>query len=430
MALFTVEQVELIRRLRSSGITREQVLIAFTELERLEAEFGRSCSYGDQMQNHNMEFSFSSTSVVRSNCTASVFANTGIPNVPTVPNVNGDSLHIPYKQNDYFNSHPITSNGTNLHEEMSDTTILNGDCSVNTGDMPSRLENELGIPSVNETLHSVSCSESITQNAYNSSFNCSFYPMEVQSSELTELQELKKKGDMAILAEIRNFVMTYNIKQTLIAEMTKMSQPYVSRFFRGDIQDMPDRTKNTFFMWYLTCKNNPLKLAQMCPSSGIKRMVSESGDLIPLKRERFTFKGSHLAVLEKYYEQDPYPDTQVREMIVEQCNKAAEKCEWPLSDRDTVTLPVVNNWFNNRRKDAKKQMRIKHGLNNMNVHSSYQTSFSTTLPIGKWSPGSMSSSSSSFNYQTLSNEVTESDSSSTIKFSGAVCLEFSPSEFP
>ncbi|GIY94658.1 homeobox domain-containing protein [Caerostris extrusa] len=66
----------------------------------------------------------------------------------------------------------------------------------------------------------------------------------------------------------------------------------------------------------------------------------------------------------------------------------------------------------------------------MNVHSSYQTSFSTTLPIGKWSPGSMSSSSSSFNYQTLSNEVTESDSSSTIKFSGAVCLEFSPSEFP
>lgn len=67
-------------------------------------------------------------------------------------------------------------------------------------------------------------------------------------------------------------------------------------------------------------------LAQMCPSSGIKRMVSESGDLIPLKRERFTFKGSHLAVLEQYYEQDPYPDAQVREMIVEECNKAAEKC--------------------------------------------------------------------------------------------------------
>lgn len=53
------------------------------------------------------------------------------------------------------------------------------------------------------------------------------------------------------------------------------------------------------------------------------------------------------------------------------------------------------------------------GLTNMNVHSSYQTSYPSALPMGKWSPASMSSSSSSFNYQALSNEVTESDSSST-----------------
>lgn len=66
---------------------------------------------------------------------------------------------------------------------------------------------------------------------------------------------------MTILSEIRNFVMRYNIKQTMIAEMTKMSQAYVSRFFRGDIQDMSDRTKNAFYMWYLTCKNNPWKLS-------------------------------------------------------------------------------------------------------------------------------------------------------------------------
>ncbi|XP_042895944.1 homeobox-containing protein 1 [Parasteatoda tepidariorum] len=415
MALFTVEQIELIRRLRSSGITREQVLLAFTELERFESEFGRTCSYGDQYHNHNMEFSFSSTAVVRSNCTASVLTGSSVPiHAASVPAVNGGSHQMSYKPNEYFNSQPVSQrNGTNTCEDVSDSLALNGDCSVNTADMSSRMENELALTPVNDSSI-VSCSESMSQSAYNSSFNCSFYPMEVQSEELAELQELKKKGDMAVLAEIRNFVMTYNIKQTLIAEMTKMSQPYVSRFFRGDIQDMPDRTKNVFFMWYLTCKNNPLKLAQMCPSSGIKRMVSESGDLIPLKRERFTFKGSHLAVLEKYYEQDPYPDTQVREQIVEQCNKAAEKCEWPLSDRDTVTLPVVNNWFNNRRKDAKKQMRLKHGLANINVQSSYQASFSSVVPTGKWSPRSMSSSSSSsYHYQGFSNEITESDSSST-----------------
>lgn len=77
-----------------------------------------------------------------------------------------------------------------------------------------------------------------------------------------DVEELKRKGEEALLSEIRNFVMRYNIKQTMIAEMTKMSQAYVSRFFRGDIADMSERTKNTFYMWYLTCKNNPWKLGK------------------------------------------------------------------------------------------------------------------------------------------------------------------------
>ncbi|GFT64158.1 HNF-1_N domain-containing protein [Trichonephila clavipes] len=90
------------------------------------------------------------TSVVRSNCIALVFPNSGIKNISTVPNINGDSLHIPYKQNDYFNSQPVTINGTSLHEEVADSTVLNGDCSVNTSDMSSRIESELIIPSVND----------------------------------------------------------------------------------------------------------------------------------------------------------------------------------------------------------------------------------------------------------------------------------------
>lgn len=77
-----------------------------------------------------------------------------------------------------------------------------------------------------------------------------------------DVEELKRKGEEALLSEIRNFVMRYNIKQTMIAEMTKMSQAYVSRFFRGDIADMSEKTKNTFYMWYLTCKNNPWKLGK------------------------------------------------------------------------------------------------------------------------------------------------------------------------
>ena len=38
--LFTVEQLELIRRLRNSGLTKDQVLSAFDSFERLDHELG------------------------------------------------------------------------------------------------------------------------------------------------------------------------------------------------------------------------------------------------------------------------------------------------------------------------------------------------------------------------------------------------------
>ena len=40
MPLFSVEQIELIRRLRNSGITKEQLVHVFEQLDRLEHELG------------------------------------------------------------------------------------------------------------------------------------------------------------------------------------------------------------------------------------------------------------------------------------------------------------------------------------------------------------------------------------------------------
>ena len=38
--LFTIEQIELIRRLRNSGITKDQIVQAFESLERIDRELG------------------------------------------------------------------------------------------------------------------------------------------------------------------------------------------------------------------------------------------------------------------------------------------------------------------------------------------------------------------------------------------------------
>ena len=40
LALFTVEQIELVRRLRNSGITKEQIIQAFEAMDRLDRELG------------------------------------------------------------------------------------------------------------------------------------------------------------------------------------------------------------------------------------------------------------------------------------------------------------------------------------------------------------------------------------------------------
>lgn len=385
--LFTIEQIELIRRLRASGITRDQVMLAFEQLDRLDGELGNTgmCpvmpalmprgrhNYGAggggndthgggagggggvSERGHNGMLSSSSSSAAAARAYMASREPPQLQNASSNDSATGDCG--PHNGESVASPPTTTTAGGGGGAKLpSELTII----PISASASPQGSEDHGGggggggyggggggsVPSLYPP--------GVVPMQY------LMNPHEFLQEESGDIDDLKRKGEAAILSEIRNFVMRYNIKQTMIAEMTKLSQAYVSRFFRGDIADMSDRTKNTFYMWYLTCKNNPWKLAQLCPNSGVKRMVSETGDLIPLKRERFTFKSAHLAVLERYYERDPYPDAQTREQIVEECNEAVERPERPLTEREKVSLPVVNNWFNNRRKEAKKQLRQQH----------------------------------------------------------------------
>ncbi|RWS14573.1 homeobox-containing protein 1-like protein [Dinothrombium tinctorium] len=173
--------------------------------------------------------------------------------------------------------------------------------------------------------------------------------------ETPELRLFKLKGEAAILDEIRSFVSTYNIRQNMIAEMTRISQGYISRFFRGEGDEMSERAKNLIYLWYLECRSNPQKLQECL---GNKNILSESGDLIPIRRERFLFNKVHLEVLEKFFDENPYPDSERKELIAEACNVALErKTGRKLRASDKVTALVVNNWFNNKRKELKAKSK-------------------------------------------------------------------------
>lgn len=69
-----------------------------------------------------------------------------------------------------------------------------------------------------------------------------------------------------------------------------------------------------------------MKILQSCPMTvGDRKMISDSGDLLPIRRDRFIFRKQHLQVLENYFAENPYPDTHTKEQIADECNLAAER---------------------------------------------------------------------------------------------------------
>lgn len=102
----------------------------------------------------------------------------------------------------------------------------------------------------------------------------------------------------------------------LYSLITGISQGYISRFFRGEGQDISERAKNLIYCWYLNFRRNPMKILQSCPMTvGDRKMISETGDLLPIRRDRFIFRKQHLQVLESFFAENQYPGKYIGEFI-------------------------------------------------------------------------------------------------------------------
>ncbi|VDP06228.1 unnamed protein product [Soboliphyme baturini] len=172
-----------------------------------------------------------------------------------------------------------------------------------------------------------------------------------------QLKELLKDGEENAMRKIREFVSRYQLRQQAIAAMTGISQPYVSKFLNGNARDLSDRVRNLMFTWYILCKNSPEKLAELPTDSYNRLALSDSGELLPQRRERFVFKPVHVRILEKYFQDDPYPNHAKREEIAARCNSAykAYQLGSDLCPKEQVSEQIISNWFSNRRKEKKRK---------------------------------------------------------------------------
>jgi len=360
--LFTIEQWELIRRIRNSGLTREQLCQAYDDLDRVERDLGTiynlpfnlTESNSNTNPNANMASSILSAQqslladpaifaknlqiIMAKNIAAQRFlSQTGQVN-GTVNNVNGSTSS---------STSSSINNGTTHNNSNSSNSSTNSTSSgSNRGTSPNANENIVN--QNNKVAHNVISSNNI-------------HEIELEAKEL---EEFRLKGDQSIHYEISHFIYKHDLKQSQIARMAGVNQAYVSKFIRGDFNDLSENGKTLIYKWYLKFTKNPLMLARHNGALNTNHNETPNGkksdnefSFISMintydtpKRTRFSFKPDHLVILEKSFAENPYPDPKKREELARLCNEA----RGDVSDRERVTEPIVTHWFQNKRKLNRK----------------------------------------------------------------------------
>lgn len=350
--LYTVEQLELIRRLRNSGISKDDIINAFDSFDRLDRELGP------------------------------------VYNIPVTLALQAQALQlmalgIANPQTIQVNSNHLTSGG-HIVPPVAHASVKPQPASVAQLVVPTA-----PIPPMNPVLkHSMSGPSLDSDNAASlaqmasSILKNGFQDSEVDSKEFLEFIS---KGDAACCDEIKSFAAKHNIKQQQIATLAGICQSYVSRYMKGDIYDMSERSRRAIQKWYLVYRKNPGTIAvaanaatlllnatpggQQTPKKFItpnsldlaelaSTAVAGSGDVNFPRRERFVFRPNHLEILERYFQDNNYPTYETREEIAKACNAVTESVAGrELTDREKVTAQIISNWFANKRKELKKLAR-------------------------------------------------------------------------
>ncbi|XP_043918644.1 homeobox-containing protein 1 isoform X2 [Protopterus annectens] len=331
---FTIEQIDLLQRLRRTGMTKHEIIHALETLERLDQEhsdkFGRrpSCGSGSiGNSSNNVPASSSSTA------TAS-----------TQTQYRGMS---PSPSNSYDTSPPPCTTNQNGRENDR-VPASNGKIS------PTRyLANSIG------------------QRSY--SFEASEEDLDVDD----KVEELMRRDSSIIKDEIKAFLANRRISQAVVAQVTGISQSRISHWLLQQGSDLSEQKKRAFYRWYQLEKTNPGATLSMRPASipvedpewrQTPPPVSATSGTFRLRRgSRFTWRKECLAVMEGYFNENQYPDEAKREEIANACNAVIQKPGKKLSDLERVTSLKVYNWFANRRKEIKRRANIaaileSHGI--------------------------------------------------------------------
>ncbi|XP_061615918.1 homeobox-containing protein 1 isoform X4 [Phyllopteryx taeniolatus] len=326
---YTIEQIDLLQRLRLSGMTKPQIVHALESLERLDPD--RRPPHCDSHPTPSSNNSRNST-----------HATTSAP-TPAAPA-------------------PSSSSSTSSLSLASATTQTSG---LDGAALSPSNSFEASPPPLYPTSVAVQ-----------RSFSYDIVGEEEWDLE-EKVEEYMRRDSNLVKEEIKTFLNNRRISQAIVGQVTGISQSYISQWLLQQGLEMSDSKRRAFYRWYLLERNNPGATLSM------RSMVKEEPDWrtgimadrpaivgapLRLRRgSRFTWRKECQSIMESFFVENQYPDEAKREEIANACNSVIQKPGCKLSEFERVTALKVYNWFANRRKEMKRRANIaaileSHGI--------------------------------------------------------------------
>ncbi|XP_028970390.1 homeobox-containing protein 1 isoform X2 [Esox lucius] len=395
---FTIEQIDLLQRLRRTGMTKQEILHAMDTLDRLDREhgdkFGRRTSYGGGSSGPVSDPNSAATNTSTSNNGASGAASTSSNATSSGISTAVGNSNPP---GDVINSTPASSSTSSIATQtqflparagLSPSPSNSYDTSPPPGPPPPSALLPSPVSLVAMVQNGGRDSLAATPNGklspprypMNSAAAARAFGFEATEDELDiddKVEELMRRDSSIVKEEIKSFLGNRRISQAVVAQVTGISQSRISHWLLQHGSDLSEQKKRAFYRWYQLEKTSPGATLNMRPAPmALEEMewrqtpppISTAPGSFRLRRgSRFTWRKECLAVMESYFNDNQYPDEAKREEIANACNAVIQKPGKKLSDLERVTSLKVYNWFANRRKEIKRRANIatileSHGI--------------------------------------------------------------------
>ena len=237
--MFSVEQVEYVRRVRSTGLTRDQVLDIWDRLERIDAEQQTAKQAVQQTQPATV-----ATPMLQM-----------LQQQEQKQQANNSLLMMQIQQ-------ILQQNKLKMQQEPADVAFLQ---------QQQQQQNNNDSDKTSSIISAVSPKSEMN----NGSSDRKEVPARLVDENDPELIEfVKNNGETAICEQIRQFIAVNGIKQHQVAVLVGTSQSYISKYLKADYLEMSERSRRNIYRWYVTYRNDPSRASESICSKQFVNLIN------------------------------------------------------------------------------------------------------------------------------------------------------------